>query len=195
MKCYVVADTNIIVSAFISVMRKNKVEDSVPLKVLSLLLDKKNKIIPVFNDDILDEYKEVMSRPEFRISKPIIGKFLNDIRSIGVSLEAAEIDDELPDSDDVVFYEEDGEVGAVRCEADVAVLPAAPHLVPVEREVARAGDAAKIDFVACEPHRPRKPREQCGCDCDEFSHGILLRECAGLRDGSIVAAAGSFIQC
>ena len=74
MKCYVVADTNIIVSAFISVMRKSKVEDSVPLKVLSLLLDRKNKIIPVFNDDILNEYKEVMSRPEFRISKPIIRK-------------------------------------------------------------------------------------------------------------------------
>ena len=105
MKCYVVADTNIIVSAFISVMRKSKVEDSVPLKVLFLLLDRKNKIIPVFNDDILNEYKEVMSRPEFRISKPIIGKFLNDIRSIGVSLEAAEIDEELPDSDDVVFYQ------------------------------------------------------------------------------------------
>ena len=105
MKCYVVADTNIIVSAFISVMRKSKVEDSVPLKVLSLLLDRKNKIIPVFNDDILNEYKEVMSRPEFRISKPIIGKFLNDIRSIGVSLDAAEIDEELPDSDDVVFYQ------------------------------------------------------------------------------------------
>ena len=105
MKCYVVADTNIIVSAFISVMRKSKVEDSVPLKVLFLLLDRKNKIIPVFNDDILNEYKEVMSRPEFRISKPIIGKFLNDIRSIGVSLEAADIDEELPDSDDVVFYQ------------------------------------------------------------------------------------------
>ena len=105
MKCYVVADTNIIVSAFISVMRKSKVEDSVPLKVLSLLLDRKNKIIPVFNDDILNEYKEVMSRPEFRISKSIIGKFLNDIRSIGVSLDAAEIDEELPDSDDVVFYQ------------------------------------------------------------------------------------------
>ena len=105
MKCYVVADTNIIVSAFIFVMRKSKVEDSVPLKVLFLLLDRKNKIIPVFNDDILNEYKEVMSRSEFRISKPIIGKFLNDIRSIGVSLDAAKIDEELPDSDDVVFYQ------------------------------------------------------------------------------------------
>ena len=30
---------------------------------------------------------------------------MNDIRSIGVSLEATEIDDELPDSDDVVFYQ------------------------------------------------------------------------------------------
>ena len=39
-------------------MRKRKVEASVPLKVLSLLLDRRNKIIPIFNDDILDEYKE-----------------------------------------------------------------------------------------------------------------------------------------
>ena len=58
MKCSVVADTNIIVSVFISVKRKRKVEASIPLKVLSLLLDRKNKIIPIFNDDILDEYKE-----------------------------------------------------------------------------------------------------------------------------------------
>ena len=41
----------------------------------------------------------------------------------------------------LLAVEEDGEIGAVRREADVAVLPAAPHLVPVEREVARADDA------------------------------------------------------
>ena len=44
-------------------MRKRKVEASIPLKVLSLLLDRKNKIIPIFNDDILDEYKDNTRRP------------------------------------------------------------------------------------------------------------------------------------
>ena len=105
MKCYVVADTNIIVSAFISVMRKSKVEDSVPLKVLSLLLDRKNKIIPIFNEEILDEYKDVLSRKEFNIERERIGRFINDFRAAGLYMNAAEIDEELPDSDDVVFYQ------------------------------------------------------------------------------------------
>lgn len=75
MKCYAVIDTNVVVSAFISVMKKSNLDESVPYKVLSLVLNGKNKITPIFNDEILDEYKEVLSRAEFKLSKSIIGRF------------------------------------------------------------------------------------------------------------------------
>lgn len=105
MKCYAVIDTNVIVSAFLSVQNYSNLEDSTTFQVLKVILDDKNKIIPIFNDEILKEYKEVLSRPFFKISKNIIGKFLNDIRSVGLYFEKAEIFEEIPDSKDVVFYQ------------------------------------------------------------------------------------------
>lgn len=105
MKCYAVIDTNVIVSAFLSVKSEDKLTDSIPFRVISIILDNKNKIIPIFNEGILNEYREVLSRPRFNIAKPIIGKFLNDIRSVGLFVEAAEITEILPDPKDVVFYQ------------------------------------------------------------------------------------------
>lgn len=105
MKCYAVIDTNVVVSAFLSVQNASNIEDSIPFKVLSLILDNKNKIIPIFNDEILKEYREVLSRPFFKISKSVIGKFMNDIRSVGLYFEKAEIFEQLPDPKDVVFYQ------------------------------------------------------------------------------------------
>jgi len=104
-KCYAVIDTNVVVSAFLSVQNASNIEDSIPFKVLSLILDNKNKIIPIFNDEILKEYREVLSRPFFKISKSVIGKFMNDIRSVGLYFEKAEIFEQLPDPKDVVFYQ------------------------------------------------------------------------------------------
>ena len=72
MKCYAVIDTNVIVSAFLSVQNYSNLEDSTTFQVLKVILDDKNKIIPIFNDEILEEYKEVLSRPFFKISKNII---------------------------------------------------------------------------------------------------------------------------
>ncbi len=104
MKCYAVIDTNVVVSAFLSVMKKSDIGDSSPFKVLSIVLDDKNRVTPIFNDEILEEYKEVLSRSEFNIRKSIIGRFLNDIRNVGKTVEGIETDEELPDPKDVVFY-------------------------------------------------------------------------------------------
>lgn len=105
MKCYAVIDTNVIVSAFLSIQNYSNLDDSTPFRVLKVILDNRNKIIPIFNDEILEEYREVLSRPFFKISKNIIGKFINDIRSVGLYFEKSEIFEELPDPKDVVFYQ------------------------------------------------------------------------------------------
>lgn len=58
-KFYAVIDTNVIVSAVIS-----KSLESNPAKIIRAIVQ--DRIVPLFNDEILDEYREVLSRPKFR---------------------------------------------------------------------------------------------------------------------------------
>lgn len=59
---YAVIDTNVLVSARIS---KNPLAATVQV-VASMF---QNKIIPVYNDEILSEYDEVLHRPKFKVSE------------------------------------------------------------------------------------------------------------------------------
>ena len=59
-KFYAVIDTNVIVSAVIS-----KSLESNPAKIIRAIVQ--DRIIPLFNDEILDEYREVLSRPKFHL--------------------------------------------------------------------------------------------------------------------------------
>lgn len=95
MNFYVVIDTNVVVSAMLK-------EISVPGIIMSHAL--KDKIIPVFNEEILAEYKEVLSRPKFKIAQQRIEKFLSDIIARGIFVDAEDLEDELPDPKDKVFY-------------------------------------------------------------------------------------------
>lgn len=97
---YVVIDTNVIVSSLII---RNR--ESIPLKLLELIFQKKNHITPIFSEEIIQEYKEVLSRPKFNISKSRIGTFINYIKKIGILMDKAEIDDFVSDPKDVVFYQ------------------------------------------------------------------------------------------
>lgn len=97
---YIVLDTNVIVSAFLE-----QSQYSVPLELLKKIFVHKEKITIIYNDDILEEYKEVLSRDKFNIKKSRIGKFINDIKNIGKVLPLSEITEKMIDEDDVVFYQ------------------------------------------------------------------------------------------
>lgn len=71
---YAVIDTNILVSSRIS---KNPLAATV--KVVANVFQ--NRIIPVFNEEILSEYYEVLHRPKFRISEEQINAILEYIKS------------------------------------------------------------------------------------------------------------------
>lgn len=58
MKVYAVIDTNVLVSALFA-----RHPDVAPAQILELLFSK--KIIPMYNDEILAEYNEVLRRPKF----------------------------------------------------------------------------------------------------------------------------------
>ena len=81
MKYYVVLDTNVVVSALFNI-------SSVPGMILQEALA--GRVIPLLHEDILDEYNDVLHRPKFKR---------------GIFLDAATIEDYVPDPDDAIFYE------------------------------------------------------------------------------------------
>ena len=98
MKLYAVIDTNVIVSALLA-----KHPDSAPVQVIERVLDR--VIVPMFNDAILAEYKEVLNRPKFPFSEDSVNAMLGAITEAGVATERVESAELFPDPKDVVFYE------------------------------------------------------------------------------------------
>ena len=96
MRYYAVIDTNVLVSAMLK-------WNSVPGNVMELVFD--GPIIPVYNSEILKEYREVLSRPKFHFTKDIVDTVVDNIESRGIPVEAKELDTILPDPKDRVFYE------------------------------------------------------------------------------------------
>ena len=61
-------------------------------------------IIPLYNDEILREYNEVLRRIKFRFKREIIELTVDAIIKRGFAVDAGPIEDVLPDPKDVVFY-------------------------------------------------------------------------------------------
>ena len=95
---YAVIDTNVLVSAQIS---KNPLSATVKV-VSSMFL---NHIKPVYNEDILAEYTEVLHRPKFHLSDDDIDNMLDYIRQYGIHSDRIPFDGDMPDEKDRPFYE------------------------------------------------------------------------------------------
>lgn len=96
MKYYAVIDTNVLVSAL---FRLNSVPGSVALEALE------GRIVPLLNQEIVAEYREVLHRPKFKFRPELIDTVLNGICERGRFLDAAPINEVMIDPKDVVFYE------------------------------------------------------------------------------------------
>lgn len=95
---FLVLDTNVIVSAMIS-----RNPNSPPVKLLELMFD--NKFIPLFNDEIIAEYDEVLHRQKFNLPANKINSVLSSIQIFGMKSERFPSDEIFPDTKDIVFYE------------------------------------------------------------------------------------------
>ena len=93
-----VIDTNVIVSAYIT---KNL--EAATSKLWDAVLQ--CKLTPIYNDEILDEYSEVLHRKKFGIPEHLIKWALDKIVTNGVRGDRVMSDDFFPDPKDVVFYE------------------------------------------------------------------------------------------
>ena len=93
-----VIDTNVIVSAYIT---KNL--DAATSKVWEAVLQ--CKLTPIYNEEILSEYSDVLHREKFGIPEHLIKWALDTIVTNGVRGERILSDEFFPDPKDVVFYE------------------------------------------------------------------------------------------
>lgn len=95
MRYLAVLDTNVLVSALLS-------KSSVPAEILDEAAN--GSIVPLFNDEILAEYEDVLHRKKFPFTAREVRALIEAIKSRGVHVEAGPVDAVLPDLDDVVFY-------------------------------------------------------------------------------------------
>ena len=98
MEYYAVIDTNVLLSALLS-----KNEDSATVKVLDAVFE--GKIIPLYHQDILAEYDEVLHRDKFHLHEEVIRIVLDAVRQYGVEVFPQPTGAVLIDMDDLVFYE------------------------------------------------------------------------------------------
>ena len=98
MKCYAVVDTNVLVSALLS--KKN---DTATVQVLHAMLD--GRFIPLYYEDILTEYKEVLHRPKFHLSENAIRTVISAVKRYGIEVFPQPTGEILIDMDDLLFYE------------------------------------------------------------------------------------------
>ena len=63
------------------------------------------RVTPVYNEEIIDEYTEVLSRPKFGFDRKLVELLVDHIRRVGISSDRLNSDEDFPDKDDIVFYE------------------------------------------------------------------------------------------
>lgn len=95
---YAVIDTNVIVSALIT-----HNSEAATIAVVEHVLS--GSITPVYNEDILKEYDEVLHRPKFKLSHNDIRPLLDYIESVGIAANRLKYDGDMPDEKDRPFYE------------------------------------------------------------------------------------------
>jgi len=95
---YAVIDTNVFVAAFLS-----RRDDSATVRIMRAL--GAGGFVPLYNAEILDEYREVLSRPKSRIASEVVDALLWKVQELGKPSERMPSAEEFPDEDDRVFYE------------------------------------------------------------------------------------------
>lgn len=96
MKYYAVIDTNVLVSAMLK-------WTSIPGNIMELAFS--GAIVPLLNDQIVKEYREVLERSKFHLTSGIIDSVVDEIERLGICVGADELDLIFPDPKDRVFYE------------------------------------------------------------------------------------------
>ena len=124
MKRYAVIDTNVLVSAMLK-------WTSVPGSIIEFAFN--GVIIPVLNERIVEEYREVLMRDKFHLTKEIVDDVIQALEDQGEYIDTDNMDYELPDPKDVVFYaivmEKRKEEDAYLVTGNIKHFPEKPYVV------------------------------------------------------------------
>ena len=92
-----VIDTNILVSSFIS-----KNPNSPTVRIIKAIAE--GIFTPVYSNDILSEYEEVLARGHFKLDPSAISILIQRIKEIGEAVSPIDSEEDFPDPDDKVFF-------------------------------------------------------------------------------------------
>lgn len=98
MKCYAVFDTNVLVSSLLT--KRTDTATAMVVDAISI-----GDVIPLYNQEILKEYREVLQRDKFPFSELSVQRILKMIRDFGIEVFPSPTGKILPDMTDLVFYE------------------------------------------------------------------------------------------
>ena len=131
---YAVFDTNVLVSALMSAQ-----QDSPTVRLLDYVIDE--RIVLLYNDDIISEYDEVLHRDKFHFSDERIQAVL-DLVKTGLCLDPTTSTEHFPDPDDRVFYEVAlSKDGAYMVTGNLRHFPKAPIVVTPAEMIKIVGDS------------------------------------------------------
>lgn len=97
-RIYAVIDTNVLVSSLFSTGRPSN-----PSLVISAVLD--GKITPLYNNEIIEEYRDVLARDKFNFKSELIDSLLSVFTEFGINTARSSTDEIFMDEEDIVFYE------------------------------------------------------------------------------------------
>lgn len=95
---YAVIDTNVLVSIMMS-----KSSYSTVSKILNAIVD--GRITPMYNDEMVAEYREVLSRKKFDFIPEACEALVYYLVNHGLDSERVPFEEIMPDESDRVFYE------------------------------------------------------------------------------------------
>lgn len=98
MTYYAVIDTNVFISALLS-----KNSDAATAKVLRAIFN--GRIVPLYHNEILAEYDEVLHREKFHFQEKSIQMALTAVKNFGVEVFPQPTGEIFVDMDDLIFYE------------------------------------------------------------------------------------------
>ena len=117
-----VLDTNVVVSAFISPGGK-------PSQIVKMILGRRVELC--YNSAILNEYENVMLRPKFSsiINSGSIRRFIDLLKSIGISYDPHPSKIHLQDESDRIFYDTARESGSLLISGNIKHYPKKPFIL------------------------------------------------------------------
>ena len=95
---FAVIDTNVFVSSFIT-----KNSESPTIKVVQLVID--GVVTPLYDEDILNEYNEVLKRKKFHLDPQEIDAIIDLIKECGIPTSRTPFLESMPDESDRIFFE------------------------------------------------------------------------------------------